>query len=1144
MAIKDRLIQFILRGKDELSPEAKKSADALQALRNEAASLNEQLDSAKGERGLVRDMLATQRALEQSQRVLTQTDESIKELRAALDENPGGAGLKQSLKDADREAARLRRVIAGLSSDLGEHEKAAKAAGLDTSKLAEEEKRLAREVDEAKKALKANGQELRELEREQARASRTAAEHASRVGAVREAMASGGRQILGYVAAYVSLNAVFGLVQRGLNLVASGIRAVVTDGSDKEQALAQLEAALVSTGNAAGFTAAQLLEMADGFEKSSLLTAEQVQAAQTRLLSYTDIVGDQFPKAMQILIDQQQRLGISAEQSAEIVGRALQSPVEAMSALGRQGFKLEDGQKSLLRQLVATGKTAEAQAVIMDMMTEAYGGAAAAARINTATGLWKGLTDTFGDFASRIGKSGAFDFVKRKLIEVAEAIEQMDKDGRLDALAEALSNAFIQGAEKVEAFAKELLNVDFKKLTDDSSEWLNQFGQSIDKTVSALQMITAPIRVAANVLTGFISAAGTAFTALAGTSLSIVATVAKAVPEALGGKALVAGIESARDKVFSLMKGLAGQVAQDGRDIADTWNGVASTAERSAERQVAAAKSAAAETSKAMRKNGEDIASFFRSNITTLEQALAAINFSESAADLDEVAEGLKKSKLATDEMAAAMTALEQKRGFATVGADVKRASTELEYLRAEQGRLQESYRAGRISLQEWQDGHNAAAVAIRELGGAAKATGSEVKGAAASLETLADVQAAISSAKTAVDIRNINTALNKLYGDGVITASQYNEEVKKAATRQAELKKAVEGGKKAQDDKNQSDKDAIVTSEQLRRESGKRMEAERKAGDEAMQQRRKESSDAKKDMGAMAGFYDGVMNAARGPLASLSAAALEAFDRLRGLKTADMNIDTSSLDATTDSLRRVSKALGDVRANMNSPFTGPLGRWQLDMQEASLKTQQAYLGQQAQLQRLMESYDRGSITTRQFESRARGLRNALSLLDDADLSSLDGAIKSAQDSMEQMGHSTRSTLESLQDELDGLQGRTEDIERRRFAARRRELEAQLAEANAGGNSQAVANASRALGMLRQIEAETAQQRQADEQKKRQEELAKANPAPAAQPAAQQPSTIVRLELPGRAPVDVAVGSANDETNLLAILEDAGLRTR
>lgn len=1086
--IKDRLIQFILRGKDELSPEAKKSTEALEALRNEAASLNEQLDSAKGERGLVRDMLATQRALEQSQRVLGETDNSIKELREALNENPGGAGLQQSLKDAEREAARLRRVVAGLSGDLGDHEKAAKAAGVDTNNLAEEEKRLAREVDVAKKALQANGQQLRELEREQSRASRAAAEHAGRVGAVRDAMASGARQVVAYGAAYLSLNGIIGLVRAGLGLVRDGIRAVIDDGMDSGSALAQLEAALQSTGNAAGFTAEQLLEMARGFRDSSMLTDEQVQAAQTRLLSYTDIVGEQFPKAMQIVIDQQQRLGISAEQSAEIVGRALQSPVDAMAALGRQGFKLEDDQKRLLRQLVATGKTAEAQAVIMDMMTEAYGGAAAAAKLNTAAGLWKTITDQIGDFAGRVGDSGAFDYIQNKLRQMADGLDAMANDGRLDRLAQHLSDTFTNGAEAVSRYVEKLATVDFESLAEKAAGMASKVGPAIDQTVSAGQYATAALSTVWNAFSGTVTAAAAALTLMVQQTVGRLALATGQIASLFGGDDLKAKAEGLYNFLGELSIAYAEQAKTDYGQIADAWSFLNESVEQSA-----------AEQTETIKKAADDQFEHIVQRVTDINNALSQISSVSSVAQLQQL------------------------------GREMFNA-----------------YQAGRISQEEYSGGLQVLNQRLREMGGAAKATGADVKSAAASLKTLSDVQAAISSAKTAVDIRNINTALNKLYSDGVINASQYNEEVKKAAARQAELKKSVEGGKKAQDDKNKSDKDAIVTSEQLRRESGRRMEEERKAGDAAMQRRRKEGDDVKKDMGAMAGFYDGVLNAARGPLAALSAAALEAFDRLRGIKTADMNIDTSSLDATTDSLERVSKALGDVRQGMDNPFLGSLGRWQLDMQEASLKTQQAYLGQQAQLQRLLEGYQKGAISTREFQSRARGLRNELGLLDDADLSSLDSAIKSAQDSMEQMGHSTRSTLESLQDELDGLQGRTEDIERRRFAARRRELEAQLAEANSGGNAEAVTNASRALGMLRQIEAETAQARQAEEQRKRQEEIAKAA-APAAAPAAaqapQQPARVIRLELGGKA-VDVGVGSAADEASLLGILEDAALRAR
>ena len=44
--IKERLIQFVLRGKDELSPEAKKSAEALEGVRQEAEVLGKALATA------------------------------------------------------------------------------------------------------------------------------------------------------------------------------------------------------------------------------------------------------------------------------------------------------------------------------------------------------------------------------------------------------------------------------------------------------------------------------------------------------------------------------------------------------------------------------------------------------------------------------------------------------------------------------------------------------------------------------------------------------------------------------------------------------------------------------------------------------------------------------------------------------------------------------------------------------------------------------------------------------------------------------------------------------------------------------------------------------------------------------------------
>lgn len=1108
MSIKDRLIQFVLRGKDELSPEAKKSAAALEALAQEATALGSALDNAKGAQGLVGSLRQTQRAVEQAERALVQGDLQIKELREALDRAPGSEGLQQSLQAAEREARRTQKQLANLTDQLREQEQAAQAAGVDTTDLAAEQRRLAAEVERARAAVKGNAEATRELERAQARAGREAAEHASRIGAVRDAMSSGARQVLGFAAAYISLNAAFNLAQKGLSLVSSGIKSMFASGSDEEQALAQLEAALASTGHAAGLTAQQLRDMAESIGRDSLLTGEQILAAQTRLLSYTDIAGTEFPRALQLVIDQQQRLGISAEQSAEIVGRALQSPAEAMATLGRQGFKFTEQQKRMLLQLERTGDKAKAQAVIMDMMTEAYGGAAAAARMGTFKGLLKTIGDQFDDFGKKVSASGAFEYVKRRLLEVSQYIDGMAADGRLDRLAKSLSDAFIQGIEWVERFGKSLLDVDFKTFSQDSAQWLSGFGRHLDEAAQKVSLFILPFRSLFNGITSGLSVAVLGVTSLWDTMLQGLEKVAQALPDAVGGETLRKAIAERRAELEGLTKGFQEQIEQDGKDLEDALKrGLDSGVD--AAQEAAAARAAAAEEAAAAEKAAAADAAAEQEKL----RAQMLRTFIDGKAVIYDVAKAVELIQTA-------------------------KTRDELEGLRTA---LRAAFDGGMLSMDDYSKASALLEAQLRKLGGQSSAAGDAVADLASELKDLADVQRAIGTAQTDQDLSRIRRSISQMYSEGSLTAQQYNEAMKQLAVRQRELKGAVEQGARAQTARTNADKEALVTSEQLRRESGKRMEAERRAGQAAMEARRKGSEDAKKDMAGVADYFSGVMSRAREPLAALSAAALAAYDRLRGISAVQIEVDTSSLDATRQSLARVTDQLAQLQQAAALPGMTALGRWQLDTQAKSLEVQQAFLGQKSSLQSLMQQYERGALSARQFVNTARGMKAALSLLDDSDLSALEGAIAAAEQRMQQMAQTTRSTLESLQDELDGLEGRTEDIERRRFAARQRELQAQLAEAQAGGDAQAVANASRALGMLRQIESASAQQRQAEQQKARQEEIAKAKEAPAAT-AAGAPAKVIRLEVPGRPAVDVAVGSNDDETKLLDILASAGLR--
>lgn len=1109
MSIKDRLIQFVMRGKDELSPEAKKSADALAAVSAEAEELGKALDSAKDARGLVKGLESTQRAATQAERSLVQTDLQIKELRDALTAAPESAGLQQSLKDAERESRRAQKALDDLQARLSDQEKAAQAAGIDTSKLADEEKRLATEVDNAKQALASNGEQLKALQREQAAAARATAEHTSRLESARQTMSAGAKQVLVFAAAYVSLSAAFGLVQKGLNLVRDGIYSMLQTG-DQFELLDKRMASLM--GSVAGGERATA--WIKDFAKNTPLEVADVTEAFALLKSYGL---DPMDGALQAVVDKNEQLGGGMERLTGIssaLGQAYAKQklqTEEILQLVERGVpvwglleKVTGKNTAQLQKLATEGRLGKdvIKALIAEMGKSAQG--AAADSMNTLTGLVSNLKDVWSGFLDRVSSSGALDFAKNKLREVANTIDQMDKDGRLDKLAQALSNAFVQGAGKVEEFAKKLLDVDFNKLTDDSSAWLNNLGRSIDDVALRVQLFTAPFRTLFNGLTSGLSLVAGSLLKPLRMVMDAIAQVAQALPDMLGGEKIRSAVNSARDALNGLSAGLAEQIMQDGQDIRDAWDTTSKHGVDSQKTVVDAVKGAEAEKLTA-------------AEATT--QKLKALNDSFAQSALDATAAG----KRGIVDMADALQLI-----------DTASTVQQVEGLR---GALLKAFQDGALTLEQYQQSTGVLNGKLGELGKAAGGAAGLVSDLDEKLGDLASVQAAISSAKTDVDIRNITAALRKLYDGGKITAAQYNEEVKKASEQQKELKKAVTDGKKAQDDKNKSDQEAIKTSADLRRESGKRMEEERQAGDQAMQDRRNGAEEAQRDMGAMEDFFGGVMTRAREPLAAMSAAALEAFDKLSGISTVDMSLDTGSLEETTASLEKATTALGQMQSAANTVGMSSLGIWMTTTAVRSQELQVQFLKQKASLQGLLEGYENGSIKLQDFVGDAQSARSSLGLLNDSDLRTLEGAIDGARQKMQQLQEGSKATLTTLTEELLGLRGEAEALERSKFAGRRADLQQQIADAQKAGDSTALGNLQRAMGTLRQIEAETSQKRQQDEQQKR---LAAAKPAETAQPAG--PAKIIRLETSKGKTVDVAVNTASDETNLLSILEDAGMR--
>ena len=204
-----------------------------------------------------------------------------------------------------------------------------------------------------------------------------------------------------------------------------------------QQELAQLDAILQSTGGAAGYNREQLLGMAEGLAAVSTFSGGEIVEAQTRLLSYSGILGENIPRAMQAVIDQSARLGISVTQSAETIGRALESPAKAAAALAQQGFgaAFTTEVRATIDALVAAGREAEAQRMILDILEESYGGAAQAAR-DTFGGAMAALKNTLTDLVT--GGDGSLEGARNSVEDLITTLNSPEARAGFQAMVSGL----------------------------------------------------------------------------------------------------------------------------------------------------------------------------------------------------------------------------------------------------------------------------------------------------------------------------------------------------------------------------------------------------------------------------------------------------------------------------------------------------------------------------------------------------------------------------------------------------------------------------------------------------------------------------------------------------------------------------------
>lgn len=216
-------------------------------------------------------------------------------------------------------------------------------------------------------------------------------------------------------AAYFSFSAANSLIRESIHL--AGIQ---------ETQEIRLAAVTRATGEASGFTAAELYKMAGGLQEVTTFGDEATIGAMAVLATFKQIKGDIFERATRAAQDMAVTMGNGAANAAQLeaamlqVGKALQEPITGMSALSRVGVTFSEAQKEQVKGLIESGDLMAAQRVILAELEGQFKGAAAAAR-----GTWAGAVTAAGNALGDLKEQLGFVITRNQVfIDLVKAAEE------------------------------------------------------------------------------------------------------------------------------------------------------------------------------------------------------------------------------------------------------------------------------------------------------------------------------------------------------------------------------------------------------------------------------------------------------------------------------------------------------------------------------------------------------------------------------------------------------------------------------------------------------------------------------------------------------------------------------------------------
>lgn len=208
--------------------------------------------------------------------------------------------------------------------------------------------------------------------------------------------------------------------------VANFASSIVSEATEAQDNLAQLEAVIKSTGGAAGMTADDLTKMADELQKVTRFSDDEIISGQNMLLTFTKIGKDIFPDATKSILNLSTAMKQDLKSSAIQVGKALNDPITGVTALRRVGVQFTDAQEEMIKKMVESGDVMGAQKLILKELETEFGNSAEMAG-STFAGKMDILTHKFDDMKEQVGTAllpVLTEFLDRVIIPLIPYLEQ------------------------------------------------------------------------------------------------------------------------------------------------------------------------------------------------------------------------------------------------------------------------------------------------------------------------------------------------------------------------------------------------------------------------------------------------------------------------------------------------------------------------------------------------------------------------------------------------------------------------------------------------------------------------------------------------------------------------------------------------